>query len=62
MITLQNDTLGFTFPEVARQVRPRVEDHIEALVAELPPEWDRGLFPLSGVKTFEATGAVKAAI
>lgn len=41
MITLQNDTLTFAFPEIARQVQRLAEDHIQKLASELPPEWDR---------------------
>jgi hypothetical protein len=31
MITLNRDTLSFTFPELARQVRLRVERQIQAV-------------------------------
>src|SRR5450432_3923899 len=41
MITLKHDTLSFTFPEIARQVRLLVERQIQKIVSELPPAWDR---------------------
>lgn len=41
MITLKNDTLSFTFPEIAQEVRSLVEHKIQQLAAELPPTWDR---------------------
>ena len=36
MITLRHDTLSFTFPEIARQVRSTAERHIQRIAAELP--------------------------
>ena len=41
MITLKHDTLSFTFPEIARQVRVLVERRIQEIASELPPTWDR---------------------
>jgi len=41
MITLKHDTLSFTFPEIARQVRILVERRIQEIASELPPTWDR---------------------
>ena len=41
MITLKNDTLSFTFPEIARRVRSLVERQIQKIASELPPSWDR---------------------
>ena len=41
MITLKNDTLSFSFPEIARQVRLLVERQIQKIASELPPTWDR---------------------
>jgi hypothetical protein len=41
MITLKHDTLSFTFPETARQVRLLVERQIQKIVSELPAAWDR---------------------
>ena len=36
MITLKHDTLSFTFPETARQVRSLVERQIQKIVSERP--------------------------
>jgi hypothetical protein len=41
MITLKHDTLSFTFPEIARQVRSLVERQIQEIASQLPPPWDR---------------------
>lgn len=41
MITLKHDTLSFTFPEIARQVRLLVERKIQKIASELPPSSDR---------------------
>lgn len=41
MITLHRDTLSFTFPEIAREVRSLVERKIQQIAAKLPPTWDR---------------------
>ena len=41
MITLHRDTLTFTFPETARDVRSLVERKIKEIATELPPTWDR---------------------
>ena len=41
MITLKDDTLSITFPEIAGQVRSLVERQIQRVAAELPPTWSR---------------------
>ncbi len=41
MITLHRDTLTFTFPEIAGEVRSRIECKIKQIASELPPTWDR---------------------
>ena len=41
MITLHRDTLTFTFPKIAREVRALVNRKIKQVAAELPPTWDR---------------------
>jgi hypothetical protein len=41
MITLKRDTLSFTFPEIAQEVRTLIERQIQKIASELPPEWDR---------------------
>ena len=41
MITLHRDTLTFTFPEIAQEVRLLVQRKIKEVAAELPPVWDR---------------------
>jgi hypothetical protein len=39
VISLHRDTLTFTFPEIAREVRSLLK--IKEVAAELPPTWDR---------------------
>src|SRR5207249_1370815 len=41
VITLHRDTLTFTFPEIGREVRSRIECKIKQIASELPPTWDR---------------------
>jgi hypothetical protein len=41
VITLHRDTLTFTFPEIAREIRSLVNRKIKDVAAELPPTWDR---------------------
>ena len=41
MITLKDDTLSITFPEIAGEVRSIVERQIQKVAAELPPTWSR---------------------
>jgi hypothetical protein len=41
VISLHRDTLTFTFPEIAREVRSLLESKIKEVAAELPPTWDR---------------------
>ena len=40
LITLKHDTLSFTFPEVARQMRLLIERQIQKIASEIPPEWN----------------------
>ncbi len=41
IITLKDDTLSITFPEIAGQVRSIVERQFQKVAAELPPTWSR---------------------
>ena len=41
MISLHRDTLTFTFPEIAREVRSLLDTKIKEVAAELPSIWDR---------------------
>lgn len=41
MITLHRDTLTFTFPESAQEMRALVERKVQQIAADLPPMWER---------------------
>lgn len=41
MISLRHDTMSFTFPKIARNVRSLVERKIQQIASELPAAWDR---------------------
>jgi hypothetical protein len=41
VITLHRDSLTFTFPDIAQEVRALVQCKIREVAAGLPPTWDR---------------------